>query len=117
MPQTPGCQVGSWDAMTAETPAEGIERRMVVGQELMACRLHFAPHVVTAVHRHPHEQMTLILKGRVRFTIEGQERIVQAGDVLHFPSNVEHGATMLDDDVILVDIFTPIRQDFLAAKG
>jgi hypothetical protein len=33
--------------------------------------------------------------------------------VLHFPSNILHGATMLDEEVVLVDIFTPIREDFL----
>lgn len=43
----------------------------------------------------------------------GEERIVQAGDVLHFASNVRHGATMMDGEVVLVDIFTPIREDFL----
>jgi quercetin dioxygenase-like cupin family protein len=49
----------------------------------------------------------------VRFTIEGEERVAGPGEVLHFPSNVQHGATMLDEDVILVDIFTPVREDFL----
>jgi quercetin dioxygenase-like cupin family protein len=106
-------QVASWTEITPEAPAAGIERRMMVGQQLMACRLHFAPHVVTPVHTHPHEQMTIVLQGRVLFTIEGEQRIVQAGDVLHFPSNVAHGATMLDEEVVLVDIFTPIREDFL----
>ncbi len=104
----------SWATLTAESPAQGIERKIVTGQKLMACRLRFSPHVVTPVHRHPHEQMTLVLRGRVRFSIEGSERVVTAGDVLHFPSNVEHGATMLDEEVELVDIFTPIREDFLS---
>jgi len=69
--------------------------------------------MATAVHRHPHEQMTLVERGRVRFFIEGEERIVKPGDVLHFPSNVEHGATMMDEEVVLLDVFTPIREDFL----
>jgi quercetin dioxygenase-like cupin family protein len=83
------------------------------------CRLRFAPHVVTAVHAHPHEQITLVERGRVRFTIEGEERLAGAGDVLHFPGGVQHGATMLDEEVVLVDIFSPIRRDFLppAAGG
>jgi len=71
------------------------------------------PVVVTPVHRHPHEQMTLVERGRVRFFIEGEQRIAGPGDVLHFPSNVEHWATMLDEEVVLVDIFTPLREDFL----
>jgi len=109
-----GFQHLTWDALAAQRLAEGVERKMVTGQKLMACRLRFAPGTVTAVHRHPHEQMTLVLQGRVRFTIEGNQRIAAAGDVLHFASNVEHGATMLDEEVVLVDIFTPIREDFLS---
>jgi len=46
---------------------------------------------------------------------EGQERIAVAGDVLHFAPHVVHGATMLDEEVVLMDIFTPIREDFLTA--
>jgi quercetin dioxygenase-like cupin family protein len=103
----------AWDAVPTEAPAPGIERRMVVGERLMICRLRFDPFVVTPVHSHPHEQMTIVERGRVRFFVEGEERIVQAGDVLHFPSNVRHGATMMDEEVVLIDIFTPIREDFL----
>jgi quercetin dioxygenase-like cupin family protein len=106
-------QLVAWETVPVERLAEGIERRLVVGQQLMACRLRFAPHVVTPIHRHPHEQMTLVLEGRVQFAIEGEDRIAEAGDVLHFASNVEHGATMLDEEVVLVDIFTPLREDFL----
>jgi quercetin dioxygenase-like cupin family protein len=103
----------AWDRMPAEHPAPGIERRMIWGERLMICRLRFDPGVVTAVHSHPHEQMTIVERGRVRFTIDGQERVVSAGDVLHFPSQIEHGATMLDEEVVLVDIFSPIREEFL----
>jgi quercetin dioxygenase-like cupin family protein len=88
---------------------------MVWGEQVMVCRLCFAPHTVTAVHTHPHEQITLVERGRVVFHIEGQERLASAGDVLHFPPHVQHGATMLEEEVVLIDIFSPIREDFLAA--
>ena len=103
----------NWASVPVERIAEGIERQMVWGEALMVCRLRFAPHVVTAVHSHPHEQITIVERGRVRFTVAGEDRVVKAGDVLHFPPHVQHGATMLDEEVVLVDIFSPIRQDFL----
>ena len=37
----------------------------------------------------------------------------QPGDILHFPPGCPHGATMLDEPVVLIDIFSPIREDFL----
>ncbi len=90
---------------------------MVWGERLMVCRLRCAPNVVTAVHSHPHEQITLVERGRVTFMVEGQPVLAQAGDVLHFPADVRHGATMLDEEVVLIDIFTPLREDFLTGDG
>jgi len=103
----------AWTNVPVEQLEEGIERQMIIGENLMICRLRFAPHVVTPPHDHPHEQMTIVERGRVLFTIGDQERVAQAGDVLHFPPGVWHGATMLDEEVVLVDIFSPIREDFL----
>ena len=102
-----------WSSVPVEQLEPGIKRQMIVGENLMICRLHFEPNVVTPAHDHPHEQMTLVERGRVLFTIGGEQRIAQAGDVLHFPPGTWHGATMLDEEVILVDIFSPIRDDFL----
>jgi quercetin dioxygenase-like cupin family protein len=102
-----------WSRVPVEQLEPGIKRQMIVGCNLMICRLHFEPNIVTPAHDHPHEQMTLVERGRVLFTIGDEQRIAQAGDVLHFPPGTWHGATMLDEEVILVDIFSPIREDFL----
>jgi quercetin dioxygenase-like cupin family protein len=104
----------NWASIPATRVADGIERQMVFGERVMICRLRLDAHVVTPVHSHPHEQITMVERGRVRFTVEGAERVVSTGEVLHFPSNVSHGATMLDEEVVLIDIFSPIREDFLS---
>ena len=108
-----GAQHVNWSSVPVERPSEGIERQMVVGRRLMICRFRFAPLLVTPEHSHPHEQVSIVVKGRVRFFIEGEERIASPGDVLHFPSDCWHGATMMDEEVELIDIFSPIREDFL----
>ena len=102
-----------WDEVPAQRVAEGIARQMIVGERVMLCRVTLAPRVDTPAHKHPHEQMTVIERGRVRFTIAGREQIASAGDILHIPADVMHGATMLDEEVVLIDIFTPIREEFL----
>src|SRR5258705_1540415 len=103
----------NWDNIPIEHPAEGIERQMVVGERMMIVRFRFVPFLVTPEHTHTHEQMSLVVGGRVRFFVEGEERIASPGDVLHFPSNCLHGATMMDEEVVLLHIFTPVREDFL----
>ena len=105
--------VTNWDQVPTTQTAPGIKRQMVVGQNVMMVRFTFDAFTVTDEHTHPHEQMTLVIKGRVKFIIDGEERIVSAGDVLHFPPHHRHGATMLDEEVVLIDIFSPIREDFL----
>jgi len=105
-----------WSSVPVERLEEGIERQMVVGQKLMVCRLRFAPHVVTPAHDHPHEQLTIVERGRVLFTIGDREHVASPGDVLHFPPGTWHGATMLDEEVILIDIFSPVREDFLSSS-
>lgn len=105
--------VTDWTKVPIEHPFEGIERQMVVGENMMICRFKFVPFLVTPAHSHPHEQMTLVVQGKVNFIIGEEEKIVSAGDVLHFPPNSWHGATMLDEEVVLIDIFSPIREDFL----
>ena len=109
--------VTDWSKVKAEYPAPGIKRQMVVGQNVMMVRFTFDPFLVTHEHTHPHEQMTMVLKGRVKFIISGEEHIISAGDVLHFPPHNRHGATMLDEEVVLIDIFSPIREDFLAVTN
>lgn len=102
-----------WSTVPVERIAQGIDRQIVWGERVMVCRLRLDPHVVTAVHSHPHEQLVIVQRGRVTFFVEGREHLASAGDILCFPSGIEHGATMLDEEVVLIDIFSPIREDFL----
>ena len=103
----------AWNSIPKEEVQQGIERQMIVGKNVMICRFRFAPNLVAPAHEHPHEQMTIVEQGRVLFTIGDEQRLAKAGDVLHFPSGTWHGATILDEEVVLVDIFSPIREDFL----
>ncbi|PYS84132.1 MAG: cupin domain-containing protein [Acidobacteria bacterium] len=111
----PHPQHTDWSSVPVERLEDGTERQLIVGERLMVCRLRFAPRVATPAHEHPHEQITLVERGRVLFTVGDEQRLAEAGDVLHFPPGSWHGATMLDEEVILIDIFSPVREDFLAA--
>ena len=48
----------------------------------------------------------------LRFLINGEEITVREGEVLHIPSWVPHQAEAIDD-TFEMDIFSPIRQDWL----
>ncbi|WP_454244365.1 cupin domain-containing protein [Psychroflexus sp. MBR-150] len=67
---------------------------------------------IAAKHSHPHEQMTYVVKGRVKVRMKGEEFILSQGGIVHFPSNEEHELEAAED-TILLDIFTPVREDFI----
>ncbi|KFB08137.1 cupin domain-containing protein [Nitratireductor basaltis] len=81
-------------------------------EAMMVVAFTFAEGGVGALHSHPHIQATYVKSGRFAFTIEGEEFEVGPGDSFVIPSNAEHGCKALEPGV-LIDSFTPRRDDFL----
>lgn len=106
-------QAWNWTSILGERLRDGIVRQMIHGERLMICRLTIPPGTVTPAHRHRHEQIAIVERGRVRFLLESEERTFGPGDMILLPANTWHGATMLDEEVVLIDLFSPIREDFL----
>ena len=80
----------------------------------MAVEVHFTgPTTDYGTHSHPHEQIAYVLKGRFEFIIKDEKFLLEQGDSIYFEPNAPHGAILLTDDGILLDIFTPQRDDFL----
>ena len=99
---------GDW-----EYAGEGVERRLLeLGAQIMAVTVRFESGALGAIHDHPHEQLTIVTRGRFRFTLGDRERIVQTGDTLYIPSHLPHGAVALEAGELL-DVFTPLRLDML----
>lgn len=86
--------------------------RPFAGDKLMVVRVEAPKGGIAPGHAHPHEQLTLILSGRVRFRIGNEEKVLGPGEAIHIPSGEEHEAEMLEDAVFF-DIFHPVREDFL----
>ena len=83
---------------------------------LMLVELTFSAGAVGAKHSHPHEQIGYLVSGSLIYQEEGQaDRVLHAGDSYYVPSDVVHGVQILEDTKLL-DIFTPMREDFLEKK-
>lgn len=92
---------------------QGITRRVLAyNDNLMCVENVFEQGAVGALHSHPHTQITYVAEGTFSFTIDGQTKIVCKGDTLLKENSVIHGCTCLKAGTLL-DIFTPIREDFL----
>ena len=104
-------------SINAESPYRevdpGVERKLLAtGGQMMTAQLRFQKGAVGSQHSHPHEQVGYVVSGSFEFTLEGVNYTLRAVDSYYVPSGVVHSARALEDS-ILVDIFTPQRQDFL----
>ena len=102
----------SWDAVPLESMSELISRKIVTGEKAMVAQVFLKKDAVVPEHHHESEQITYIMEGALRFELEGKTVVVRKGEVLTIPSNVPHRAVALEDTLDL-DIFSPIRQDWL----
>jgi quercetin dioxygenase-like cupin family protein len=90
-----------------------ITRKFIIGEQGMACLFRFKDPMTMKMHKHPHEQISVIQHGRFRFRVGSEEREVGPGDVVHIPGNVEHGYDVLEPDSVDLEFYTPVRADFL----
>ncbi|WP_373408529.1 cupin domain-containing protein [Bacillus sp. OV166] len=54
-----------------------------------------------------------MVQGSFDFTLDGKVQRVDKGDSIYIPSNTFHGVKALEAESIILDIFTPQRDDFL----
>ena len=79
----------------------------------MTVELKFPAGAVGAKHSHPHEQIGYIVSGSLVYQEEGQpDKELHTGDTYYVSPNVVHGVQILEDTTLL-DIFTPMREDFI----
>ncbi len=108
----PAVRLHRWDEIALEKVTEMLSRKIVTGAREMLAQVYLKRGCLVPLHSHESEQMTYVLQGALRFLVAGEEIIVREGEVLHIPSFVEHQAEALDDTFEL-DVFSPIRQDWL----
>ena len=104
-----------WDDLPREELNPLIGRQLITGERLKITHVHIARGAVVPRHSHENEQLTYILRGRLRFWIgEDESEVVEvgAGEVLTIPPHVPHKAEALED-TLDVDVFTPPRADWL----
>lgn len=93
----------------------GVGRKVMVwNDDLMAVAVRFAKGAVGTPHAHDiHTQIGYIAAGSFEVTAGAEKRVLKAGDAYFAEKNVLHGAVALEENSIIVDIFTPKRADFL----
>ena len=107
----------AFDREIAWEPAgEGIRRKVLTYADgVMMVRVAFEAGAVGAAHSHPHVQCSLVEDGVFDITIAGRTERLRRGDSFLVPPDAVHGAVAVEAGVLL-DVFTPMREDFVQAK-
>jgi quercetin dioxygenase-like cupin family protein len=74
--------------------------------------VRIAPHASGTVHSHPQEQWGVLLEGRCVRIQGGEEIEMSAGDFWHTPGGVEHGIRTGGEGAVVLDIFSPPRDEY-----
>jgi quercetin dioxygenase-like cupin family protein len=101
-----------WADIPSEQINESIARRFITGDSLTVARFELKKGGVVPSHAHVHEQVSVVMTGALRFTVDGQNTIVRAGEVMQIPSNAVHSVEALED-ALVIDVFSPVRQDWI----
>lgn len=92
---------------------EGITRQTLThGERTLLVKVFLKEGRSLPLHSHREEQTGYLLSGRMIMTIEGIDHELEEGDSWSIKGNVEHGVKVLSDSVV-VEVFSPIRKDFL----
>jgi len=96
-----------------ERTGEGVRRKVLGhGTDLMMVQVEFEVGAVGALHHHPHRQATYVMAGRFEVTMGDETSELGAGDCFYAAADVVHGVRALEAGT-LIDVFTPVRTDFL----
>ncbi|MGH2940261.1 MAG: cupin domain-containing protein [Solirubrobacterales bacterium] len=102
--------------LTNLTPIDiGTDLRIqaLTGSHVQIVRTEVQPGAEFAPHRHPHEQMVVVLHGAIEFEIDGERQTLGPSGVFYFAPDSLHGARVPGDrPAILLEVFAPPREDY-----
>ena len=97
----------------AEDLGNGMHRKILgYDKNLMLVKVWFDKGAVGEVHAHPHTQTAYVVAGKFEVMVAGRKEVLGPGGCFFVPSGADHGAVCLEEGILL-DIFTPVREDFL----
>lgn len=107
--------VTAFDELASIAPQQIWERiaaRSVHGERITLAVVELDPGAVVGEHSHHHEQLGILLRGAMEFRIGDERRQFGPGGTWCIPSNTPHEATAGPEGAVVIDVFSPPRDDF-----
>ena len=90
----------------------GINARTFWGEKMLAAVVDLDPDTHLPRHSHPHEQLGIVIDGQIEFIIANEKKLLGPGEVYVIPGGVEHEARTFDAPVKVMDVFSPVREEY-----
>ena len=90
----------------------GFLARAIHGERITMAVIEIDPHAALPEHHHENEQLGMVLRGSLTLRVGDEERTLGPGATWRIPSNVPHAGTGGADGAIVLDVFTPTREDW-----
>ncbi|HUP94996.1 MAG TPA: cupin domain-containing protein [Burkholderiales bacterium] len=85
-----------------------VDKTAAVSERGHAMIVLYEKETVTGMHMHPNaESMFVVLTGKVRFTVNGEDAVVGRGQATHFPAGDRHGLRGAEGDVSFLEFHIP----------
>ncbi len=111
--------MGAFDGVSRVRPYkiwQGVIARAVQGERITLAVIDLDPDTAVPEHRHGNEQVGIVLKGTITMTVAGESRELRPGETYVIPGDVPHAAQTGSEGATVVDVFTPIREDWEKAE-
>ncbi len=102
------------DTIPSVALRDRVSAQFVTGTNIMLSFVHLEPGGVVELHQHPHEQCGYMISGSMNLTIGEETREIRPGDAYTIPGGVPHAATGGPEGGLALDIFSPVREDYVA---
>ena len=91
---------------------ETVRARRVQGDRITLAVVELAPNAVVPEHRHAAEQLGMVITGQMHFTVDGETRDLGPGGTWRILADRPHDVVAGPDGAVVIDVFTPIRDDW-----
>ena len=92
--------------------APGARTRTYWGDNMLLSLVEIDANSLVPLHTHPHEQGGIVVEGEMEMGIGGEVKVLKVGDMYIIPGGVEHYAKGLDRPCKVLDVFSPVREEF-----
>jgi len=108
---------GSWNPENLKTRqiALGVVHQLAWGDKLMLSLVTMDPDAVVPTHSHPHEQMGILISGKIELAIAGEVMPLAGNSMFLVPGMTLHALRAGPEGAVLVEAFSPPREEYKTA--